>query len=201
MTRHERLYKKSCTVISFGPICKARLDGQLSHKATEQVSEIKERRQLYAKLQKCWPDNWMTTYELSRQYSAYKARLKNSEQWAAAAVSASSSSPAANAKKPANAGVKRTASSSSISSGTKPPNKHTSNSSPVMEKKLKLAHEASSPSPIVIPSDDESTTLRATGDGNIPVSSAPAPGPSSAVPTIGNAKPASMNIASLISGS
>ncbi|CAO3593269.1 unnamed protein product [Absidia cylindrospora] len=43
-------------------------------------SETKARKLMYTKLLPCWPSGWMTTYDISRQYSTYKAKMKNNDE-------------------------------------------------------------------------------------------------------------------------
>ncbi|KAI8342415.1 hypothetical protein BC941DRAFT_139985 [Chlamydoabsidia padenii] len=41
------------------------------------VPEKRARRDMYIKLLTCWPEPWMTTYDISRHYSGYKLKMKN----------------------------------------------------------------------------------------------------------------------------
>ncbi|KAI8074439.1 Ubinuclein conserved middle domain-containing protein [Gongronella butleri] len=179
---------------------------ELSQKASEGISEAKERKLLYTKLMTCWPEGWMTTYDLSRQYSGYKTKMKNVEMAAAAAAAAAAGNAGTSAvpgnatatgtKRPVTTGLKRTASASSITSTSKSAaGKYLSNStSPAGEKKKKMTHDAPSPSPITTAYETETpvgqTTSAANTNGNASLSQQD-----------GSIKPASMNIASLISSS
>ncbi|KAI8979122.1 Ubinuclein conserved middle domain-containing protein [Mycotypha africana] len=44
------------------------------------ASESKSRKQMYQRLLSCWPEGWMTTYEMSRQYSNYKLKVSSSDK-------------------------------------------------------------------------------------------------------------------------
>ncbi|KAI8575965.1 hypothetical protein K450DRAFT_259198 [Umbelopsis ramanniana AG] len=49
-------------------------------KTNEQpISETTARKQMYQRLMQCFPDGWMTTYDMSRQYSQYKVRQQKKE--------------------------------------------------------------------------------------------------------------------------
>ncbi|KAI8985272.1 hypothetical protein BDB01DRAFT_789524 [Pilobolus umbonatus] len=39
------------------------------------LNESKARKSMYQRLLSCWPEGWMNTYEMSRQYSQYKAKV------------------------------------------------------------------------------------------------------------------------------
>ncbi|SAM02714.1 hypothetical protein [Absidia glauca] len=84
---------------------------QLSNKPNDVVTEKSARRAMYAKLLPCWPQPWMTTYDISRQYSSYKLKMKNSDVVFTTQVSSSpSSSSTADTNRRAPTAVKRSAS-------------------------------------------------------------------------------------------
>ncbi|SAM07521.1 hypothetical protein [Absidia glauca] len=85
------------------------------HNKSELVeSETKARKSMYTKLLPCWPPGWMTTYDISRQYSTYKAKVKNTDQPLYALPSSSTGGSASGTKRLTNVPLKRSAPSSSI---------------------------------------------------------------------------------------
>ncbi|KAI9280163.1 hypothetical protein BC943DRAFT_331238 [Umbelopsis sp. AD052] len=57
-------------------------------KTNEQpISETTARKQMYQRLMQCFPDGWMTTYDMSRQYSQYKVRQQKKEDKTASITS------------------------------------------------------------------------------------------------------------------
>ncbi|KAI8092654.1 uncharacterized protein BX664DRAFT_327820 [Halteromyces radiatus] len=135
------------------------------------VTETKARKAMYTKLLPCWPPQWMTTYDISRQYSTYKSKMKNVDETSiksghtssshssssTATTTASTSAGAsttAGMKRPATTPVKRsapsttTASTGSIPSSPISAHKSTKQSSTQStgggEKRKKLSNEESS---------------------------------------------------------
>ncbi|PHZ07194.1 uncharacterized protein RHIMIDRAFT_125338 [Rhizopus microsporus ATCC 52813] len=47
--------------------------------AEKLVAEGKARKLMYQRLLSCWPDGWMNTYEISRQYNLYKNKIAGSQ--------------------------------------------------------------------------------------------------------------------------
>ncbi|KAG2181289.1 hypothetical protein INT43_008872 [Umbelopsis isabellina] len=59
---------------------------KILNSSQDQISETTARKQMYQRLMPCFPDGWMTTYDMSRQYSQYKVRLQKKEDKTAAAT-------------------------------------------------------------------------------------------------------------------
>ncbi|KAI8359824.1 hypothetical protein BD560DRAFT_405361 [Blakeslea trispora] len=65
------------------------------------ASDGKARKLMYQRLLSCWPEGWMNSYEMSRQYSQFKSKIQGSDKKAAqaaqvATTSTVASSPVAN---------------------------------------------------------------------------------------------------------
>ncbi|KAI9318712.1 Ubinuclein conserved middle domain-containing protein [Dichotomocladium elegans] len=51
-----------------------------SYTKEEMIKEVKARKQIYLRLVSLWPEGWVTTQDLSRQHSTYKAKVERSRQ-------------------------------------------------------------------------------------------------------------------------
>ncbi|KAI9308831.1 hypothetical protein BJ944DRAFT_259518 [Cunninghamella echinulata] len=110
-------------------------------------SETKARKSMYTKLLSCWPQGWMSTFDISRQYSimktSIKMKLKNAEE-AASKTSGTTSTNSTGFKRSNGSNLKRPAPSSSANSPTSSRNINTNNNNTVQnnEKRKKLNNEA-----------------------------------------------------------
>ncbi|ORZ15130.1 hypothetical protein BCR42DRAFT_416468 [Absidia repens] len=171
-------------------------------------SETKARKLMYTKLLPCWPSGWMTTYDISRQYSTYKAKMKNTDETSVklglSSPSASTSTGSATtmsssgAKRSTTTPVKRSAPSSNSangyngaqgSGGTEKRKKVAVNQGPTDSESNRQASQESNTHDTKVEPDD----VKLKESPSIAELTTPHSSPSSH-------KPSSMNIASLISG-
>ncbi|KAI8381234.1 Ubinuclein conserved middle domain-containing protein [Radiomyces spectabilis] len=117
----------------------------LTNKNENVMAEGKARKQMYQKLLSCWPEGWMTTYEISRQYSQYKLKMdKNRND----DVKQTSATNAASNKK---TGIKRPAVSTGGSAGAED-----------VKKRKKLSPQPPSSRPLPDKSESNNPTLSST---------------------------------------